>query len=92
MSSLRENQLLGKSDNEETGQSIAHIQNRLTGNMYDIVGDKCTCQENIKTGIPCSHMITAARANPQGQYLSMFAPRWKKVIGVMQMQKEMISK
>jgi hypothetical protein len=43
MSSLKENQLLGKTDNEETGQSVTHIQNKLTGTMYDIVDDKCTC-------------------------------------------------
>jgi len=92
MSSLKENQLLGKTDSEESGQSVTHIQNKLTGNMYDIVGDKCTCQENVKTGIPCSHMITAVRVNPQGQYLPMFAQRWKKPISVMQLQKEMVSK
>jgi hypothetical protein len=37
-------------------------------------------------------MITAARVNPQGQYMPMFAQRWKKPISVMQLQKEMVSK
>jgi hypothetical protein len=56
--------LLGKIDNEETGQSVTHIYNKVTGNLYDIVGDKYTCKENLKSGIPCSHIISAARVNP----------------------------
>ena len=54
-----------------------HIQSRLTGNIYDVKEGKCSCQQTVKTGIPCQHLITVARST-NSEYLSMFAPRWKK--------------
>lgn len=73
--SVKEDNLYGKSICEHTMREITHVQNRFTGNLYDIVDGGCSCQLAVKMGMPCQHLITVARASHAG-YLGMFAQRW----------------
>lgn len=75
--SIKEDNLYGKSTCEDTNAEVTHVQNRLTGNIFEVKNGKCSCQMSIKTGVPCQHMITTAKANNFG-YLNMFANRWRK--------------
>lgn len=36
----------------------------------------CGCEETYRTGIPCCHILTAARATPGTDYLQFFRKRW----------------
>lgn len=76
--SVKEDNLFGKSIHEVTQKEVTHVVSRLTGSIYDVTEGQCSCKESIKTGIPCQHMVTVARAS-NSEYLPMFAARWKKV-------------
>lgn len=63
--------MLGKTEDGST-----HIQNRFTGATHEITAGKCSCKEDIKTGIPCCHLIAMLFATPDADYSAHFAERW----------------
>lgn len=57
---------------------MAIVQSRFNAGVFEIKGNKCSCDELAKTGVPCSHLITAVQAIPDSSYLPLFAIRWRR--------------
>lgn len=71
MWAVKEMQIIGKTEDGST-----HVQNKFTGITYEVTNGRCSCKEDVKTGIPCSHLIASLIVTPEAEYSAYFAPRW----------------
>lgn len=70
---VKEMQIIGKTEDGST-----HVVNKYTNATHEITNGRCSCKEDVKTGIPCSHLIASLIIAPEENYSSYFANRWSK--------------
>lgn len=54
-----------------------------TNELFLVEKWSCDCDELVKTGVPCPHLIACARMTPSKSYGEMFSPRWRKTVPVL---------
>jgi len=59
-------------------QRAFHIRNNVTGEVFKVENWVCECDEIIKTGVPCVHMLECARRIKDMSYVPLFNKRWLK--------------
>jgi hypothetical protein len=49
-----------------------------SGELLRVHNWSCVCNEQLKTGLPCPHILCAARQIESKRYLELIRQRWKK--------------
>lgn len=62
----------------ENQEIIYYVAEKRTGKSEMIVEGRCSCKEDVKTGIPCPHVICWLKELPGIDYLDAFDARWRK--------------
>jgi hypothetical protein len=67
-----------KDMNPQTGYESLCVYSKSTRSVYSVDDSSCECNETVRTGIPCPHLICKLKENPSSDYLQYFAIRWRR--------------
>lgn len=67
-----------KPTEEGENEEIIKVANTRSGDIFELQGWTCTCQETKRTGLPCPHLLAVAIETKELSYMSLIKERWRE--------------